>query len=302
MLQNAVAPFLISGVFCQLLFDLYKAMLLSTLNFIKSQFFSIAILAVLYFGWSQRDNNYLIAETGAGYILGIVGASLMIILLLYPLSKRVSLLTRLMPARYWFAFHMFLGIIGPILILFHSNFKLGSINSSIALFSMLLVAGSGVIGRYIYTHIHHGLYGARLTLKELKQKTENEHTELLNLFAEDKKLNKQLNTMEEKVLRPYPGLLRSLLHVFYLAIKAPLFKRKVLRLLTHSYQENNGNKTQPDSKAVAALIKNYMQALRQNAAFRVYERLFSLWHVLHLPLFFMMLITAIIHIFAVHMY
>ena len=148
-------------------------MLPNLINTIKSHFFTIAVLAALYFGWLQRDSNYLSAEAGTGYILGIVGGSLMIILLLYPLSKRITLLTRLIPIRYWFGIHMFLGTVGPILILFHSNFQMGSINSSIALVSMLLVAGSGVIGRYIYTAIHHGLYGAALTLKELKQKTED---------------------------------------------------------------------------------------------------------------------------------
>jgi hypothetical protein len=260
------------------------------------------VLAVLYFGWLRRGDNYLSSETGIGYILGIVGGSLMIVLLLYPLSKRIALLTRLIPSRYWFGIHMFLGTAGPVLVLFHSNFSIGSTNSSIALFSMLLVAGSGVIGRYIYTSIHHGLYGARLTLKELKQKAENEHIELLNLYAKNEKLSSQLKTMEEKVLHPYTGLMRSLLHVVYLAINAPLFKRRVLRLLKSSYQENNENKSMPNSKAVSRLIKNYMLALRQTAAFSVYERLFSLWHILHLPLFFMMLITAVIHIFAVHIY
>ncbi len=277
-------------------------MLLNTLNVIRSHFFSIVVLTVLYFGWLRRDDNYLSSETGLGYLLGIVGGSLMIILLLYPLSKRVTLLTRLIPSRYWFGIHMFLGTAGPVLVLFHSNFQLGSTNSSIALFSMLLIAGSGVIGRYIYTRIHHGLYGARLTLKELKQKAEDEHIELLNLVAKNEKLSSQLKTMEEKVLQPYTGLMRSLLHVIYLAINAPLFKRKVLRLLKGSNQENNENKSMPNNKAVSRLIKNYMLALRQTAAFSVYERLFSLWHILHLPLFFMMLITAVIHIFAVHIY
>lgn len=277
-------------------------MFYNLLNTIKSQFFSICVLAALIFGWQNRDDNYLTAETGAGYILGIIGGSLMIILLLYPVSKRATLLTRFIPIRYWFGVHMFLGTVGPILILFHSNFRMGSTNSTIALVSMLLVAGSGVIGRYIYTNIHHGLYGARMSLKELKQKLEDDHVELLNLYAKDEKLNKQLNKMEEKALQPYSGLAKSILHVIYLAINAPRLKRKVRLLVKNIYLENKENKALPDSKAVCLLTKHYTLALRQAAAFTIYERLFSLWHILHLPLFFMMLITAVIHIFAVHMY
>jgi len=269
---------------------------------IRAHFFSITVLAILYLGWTRRDDNYLSAETGAGYLLGILGCSLMIALLLYPLSKRLSLLTRLIPIRYWFGIHMFFGVVGPVMILFHSNFHLGSTNSTIALVSMLLVAGSGVIGRYIYTNIHHGLYGTRLTLKELKQKTENNHTQLLKLYASNEKLSHQLKAMEEKVLRPYAGLWKSLLHVIYLAINAPRLQRKVLILLKKDIQENGENMSKLEKKAVTTQVKHYTLALRQSAAFRLYERLFSLWHILHLPLFFMMLITATIHIFAVHMY
>ena len=277
-------------------------MLLNFFNTIRSHFFSMAVIATLYFGWTQRDNNYLSAETGTGYLLGILGGSLMIALLLYPLSKRLSLLTKLIPIRYWFGIHMFFGVLGPVMILFHSNFHLGSTNSTIALISMLLVAGSGVIGRYIYTNIHHGLYGTRMTLQELKQKTENDHTELLKLYASNEKLNQLLKKMEEKALQPYTGLMKSLLHVIYLAINAPRLQRKVLSLLKKSYQENGDSKSDPNNKAIIKLVKHYTLALRHSAAFRVYERLFSLWHILHLPLFFMMLITAVIHIFAVHMY
>ena len=44
---------------------------------------------------------------------------------------------------------MGLGIIGPIFILYHCNFQLGAVNSNVALWSMLTVAGSGVVGRFL---------------------------------------------------------------------------------------------------------------------------------------------------------
>jgi hypothetical protein len=34
----------------------------------------------------------------------------------------------------------------------------------------------------------------------------------------------------------------------------------------------------------------------------MYERLFALWHVLHVPLVYMLVAAAIAHIVAVHMY
>jgi hypothetical protein len=263
------------------------------------------VTSALYLGWLRRDDNHLTAESGTGYTLGIIGGSLMLALLLYPLSKRSRLLTHWIPIRYWFGIHMAFGILGPAMVLLHSNFKLGSINSSIALFSMLLVAGSGLIGRYIYTNIHHGLYGARVTLKELKTETETNHMELINLYTTEQsgeELKQLLLDMEHKALQPYTGLLTNLAHVIELAINAQKLKRQVIKLIKQNFDKADTEQALPDSNRVIASVNRYTLALRRAAAFKLYERLFSLWHILHLPLFIMMIITAVIHIFAVHMY
>ncbi len=43
-------------------------------------------------------------------------------------------------------------------------------------------------------------------------------------------------------------------------------------------------------------------AVQRVAQFGVFERLFSCWHVLHVPLVYMMVLSAIAHVVAVHMY
>ena len=269
--------------------------------FLRANLFTLSVIAVLLFGWNNRDDNYLSAENGAGYILGIVGGSLMLLLLLYPLSKRLSLLSRWIPVRYWFGIHMLFGIVGPVMILFHSNFHFGSTNSTFALISMLLVAGSGLIGRYIYTHIHHGLYGKRITLNELKQELETENTELLYIYKLNSNLNKMMSAMESKALQQYTGILKSLLHSISLTYDAQRLQSKFKHLLNGS-QNDSLPTTLPDSSVAKEFIKRYTSTLRKIVAFRIYERLFSLWHILHLPLFIMMIITAVVHIFAVHIY
>lgn len=275
--------------------------LTATFVFLRDNLFTLSVIAVLLFGWNNRDDNYLSAENGAGYILGITGGSLMLLLLLYPLSKRMSLLSRWIPIRYWFGIHMLFGIVGPVMVLYHSNFHLGSTNSSIALICMLLVAGSGLIGRYIYTHIHHGLYGKRITLRELKHELENKHTELMHIYKVDEGLNKRIAIMENRALQNDAGVMKSLVQVLLLAIDARRLQYKSLRFLKKRINSNT-TAAAPDSKITKKFIKRYTTSLRRIAVFRVYERLFSLWHILHFPLFIMMLITAVVHIFAVHMY
>ena len=128
----------------------------------------MAVLAALYFGWYMPTERYITPKRGLGYALGIIGGSLMLLLLLYSLRKRYTWLRFLGPTPSWFRFHMVLGVLGPLCILYHANFSTGATNSNVALFSMLIVAGSGLVGRYIYAHIHHGLYGRKLELSELR--------------------------------------------------------------------------------------------------------------------------------------
>ena len=261
-------------------------------RFLFGKLFAIFIIGLLIYGWSRRDSNYITAESGIGYLLGIVGGSLMLVLLLYPLSKRSRLLTRLVPLRFWFSFHMFLGVVGPVMILFHANFQLGSLNSNIALFSMIIVASSGLFGRYFYTHIHHGLYGSRISLQELKQNLAAEHNSLFADECLDDSFRKRLNAIEQKVMEPYSGVFASFYHAMLLAASA----RSITKRLTEQFRNTD------DYARIKKEVARYVLALRKITAFKLYERLFSLWHLFHLPLFFMMLITAVVHIFAVHLY
>jgi hypothetical protein len=51
-----------------------------------------------------------------------------------------------------------------------------------------------------------------------------------------------------------------------------------------------------------AYVDRRIAATRRVAGFEAYERLFSLWHALHLPLIFIMLIAGVVHVIAVNVY
>jgi hypothetical protein len=268
---------------------------------VRDNLFSLCVLLALAYGWNNRDDNYLSAENGAGYVLGIVGGSLMLSLLLYSISKRISVLTRLIPPRYWFGIHMLFGILGPVLIMYHSNFHMGSLNSSVAMFSMLLVAGSGIVGRYFYTHIHRGLYGSRLSLTELKNENQGNHVAILRVNTLDEQLASKYESMEAVALQPYTGAVTSFWNILRLGVNSRWLQWQSIRLIkTTACQdlENTGIERDQMMKS----IRRYMKTLRRTASFQLYERMFSFWHILHLPLFYMMIITAVVHVIAVHTY
>ena len=49
-------------------------------------------------------------------------------------------------------------------------------------------------------------------------------------------------------------------------------------------------------------IISYLEAVRDAAQFGTYERMFSWWHIFHIPLVYLMFFSAFYHVYAVHVY
>ncbi len=259
-------------------------------------------------GWLLRDMELISAETGIGYWLGIIGGSIMLLLLLYPLRKRFRILHIFGSTRNWFRLHMIMGLLGPLLILYHCNYRLGSFNSQVAFYCMLLVAVSGVIGRHFYTQIHNGLYGRKTSLQELQKKL-SESRESGNGLA--KIMPKVVSRLEDlsaelegcQVTRSL-GVRQSLKWAFSRHVahfQLWLTARRELELAASGSYRIRRDHTRL-SKAANKYIRNYTRLIGQVAQFSLYERLFALWHIFHLPFFFMLVLSALVHVLAVHMY
>ncbi len=259
-------------------------------------------------GWLLRDHELINPEDGVGYWLGIIGGSMMLVLLLYPLRKRIRALRILGGTKEWFRMHMILGVLGPLLILFHSNFHLGSFNSRVALYCMLLVAGSGVIGRHIYARIHNGLYGQKTTLRDMRNDLAKSMESSRGLATLLPGLAAKLEALSSKVqgdavtgrLTTGASILWTFRRYFVWASLLITAHRELRLQAAASPAIARG---MPRLKKSSRLfIRRFIRLTGRVAQFTLYERMFSLWHVLHMPLFFMMIISALFHVLAVHMY
>ena len=261
--------------------------------------FTLLVSTVLILGWLERDEYWYSAENGLGYAFGIIGSSMMLLLLLYPARKYWKPMRHVFKVHHWFRLHMVFGVLGPVLILLHSNFSLGSLNSNIALFSMMLVAGSGLIGRYVYQKLHRGLYGEQIAFSDLNNdyQTSKKHFIDSPFFTNNAHL--LLDKIEEKLTQRGVSITTSL----WARRKIKLIKRQSKKLL-----KENTQKTDQINQEQKQLLENYdtwisaLNKLSKMANYALYAKLFSLWHIFHLPIFFMMIITAIVHVFVVHMY
>ena len=263
---------------------------------------------LLFVGWLHRDARSWSGDDAFGYSLGIVALSCMLLLLVYPLRKRLRFLTFLGATKHWFRTHMILGTLGPVLALYHCNFTIGSINGRIALVSALLVTGSGFIGRYIYSKIHVGLYGRRANLKELLARVETAAPVAARIAQFVPELTRRLVEFDRHVLVPPTGLFASIALPFRLALITPLqywrlmrFTRRKLFIegILSARLERNGARLEEITRRY---IRDHLRHVRRVAEFTAYQRLFALWHTVHRPFFVLLLISVAVHVFAVHYY
>jgi hypothetical protein len=262
---------------------------------------------LVYLGFRLPLDRVLTPERGIGYVLGILGGSAMLLLLVYPARKRYRWLGGIGSVKRWFQIHMVLGIAGPLLILYHSNFSLGATNSNAALIAMVIVSASGIVGRYFYMRIHCGLYGHRTNLAELQESAQTLREKVAGAsFVPD--LLSALDVAERRLTQRSNAPLRVLLRPLTVTVRMWVERRRLTRTAvaelraTAARSRVVAERHAHFERAVRKYIDRRLQATRQVVEFEAYERLFSLWHVLHLPLFFILLIAGIVHVVAVHVY
>ncbi|NNM62918.1 MAG: hypothetical protein HKM03_12170 [Steroidobacteraceae bacterium] len=269
---------------------------------------TLIVAAVLFWGMHAHLGRYITPQRGIGYGLGIAGGSMMVLLLLYSARKRFAWLRWMGSIPAWFEFHMVLGVLGPVLVLFHANFRLGATNSNVALFSMLLVAGSGIVGRYIYTRLHARLDGTEDSLEQLKAagerlREQSASMEFLPGFLD------AISGIEKRLIEAPRGRLARTLHLFTGAVRmarARHLVRRELRIALRRALLRESPAVARHASRVTAAARSYayrrLDAGRRVTEYKAYARMFSWWHVLHIPLFFMLLIAGVAHVIAVNLY
>lgn len=265
--------------------------------------FTGVLATALFIGWRINEEGHLTAESGIGYWLGIVGSLAMLTLLLYPLRKRLGQARWLGSTPTWFRIHMMLGMIGPALILVHCNFRAGSLNSTVALVAMLLVAGSGIAGRYLYGRIHMGLYGRKARVQEMLA-----DCGFLNeaIGAELPAGAKIVAALEAHAARSMAASLPA--RLFLQKARSRRLRRKLVRDARRVIAEQSGEHgwSRRDQRRRVAHVRQhlglYFSAVDKAATFGIYDRLFAAWHIAHLPMFLLLVIAAIVHVVAVHLY
>jgi hypothetical protein len=108
----------------------------------------VALLALgcLGWGWRHRGDAALDPHAWPGYLLGLGGSLLMLLVLGFSWRKRRR--GGWLSVAAWYDLHALFGLFGAVAVLIHARFAWGSINSSFALGATGLVLLSGLVARY----------------------------------------------------------------------------------------------------------------------------------------------------------
>jgi hypothetical protein len=269
--------------------------------------FSTAVITVLVVAWLNRHEGVLTADSGIGYWLGIVGAVIMLMLVGYPMRKRFKSFANLGRVANWFRLHMILGILGPTLIILHSNFKLGSLNSRLALLTMLIVVASGIAGRYLYAKVHKGLYGKQVQLRDVLADIGTLKIGLGDEVSGHPAIMAELEKYQPKTAASF-SVARGLVSAIMSGMQTRASRHRILRLAHRHLAESPTTRgwtrryRRQHIQSIDQHLRVYFAAVKKAQRLAFFEKIFSLWHHLHMPLFILLTLTVVMHIVAVHLY
>jgi hypothetical protein len=239
----------------------------------------------------DHPQHPILSSTGSlGHPLGWAGIAMLVLLLAYSLRKRVRWFQPLGALGKWLSAHVFLGLMGPLLITFHSGFKVGG-RVSISYWSMIITMVSGIFGRYIYVQIPSSVIGGRQSLAALAAESD----EL------DRDIRQLLGPTAEEVLGHEDSWKQGIVGwqaiggLFLDDLRRPWLRWRLARKL-RSDSSLPRALSRREIRQITGLIERQHLLHRRQLAAESMEQIFHYWHVLHRPFVYIMFLIAAVHV------
>jgi hypothetical protein len=234
------------------------------------------------------DYDFLKPSGIWGHGLGIFGTlSMLIGVSVYMMRKRMRPMMRMGKIKHWLEFHIFLCVLGPVLVLFHTSFKFGGL-VSISFWSMVAVFLSGIIGRFIYLQIPRSIEGRELSLNEIRNMKSDISIILKTKFSLDQESIE--NILESTRITGTPNHFNPIAQYF----RKNREDRTKVRRIRMGLKKSKLSRIQRSS--VIKLVKNEISINRRIDRLQTMQDLFKYWHVVHLPFALLMLIIMVTHV------
>lgn len=243
-------------------------------------------------GHAEREvhpmHQVLASGAGGGVLMGMIGIGLMLAMLAYSVRKRFASVKWLGPQSLWLVFHLICGVTGPLFIVLHTGLQMPSGLVAVGFWCMILVAASGIFGRYVYGFLPRLETGRAMAWSDGMQRLATLRGELVMATA-----GSHSHAIGEAVaqVRDLDKRADSIAGLFALDREVKQRRDAIRSLLASADLEPAARAT------VTVALDEQLQLKRSLEASRVAYRMFRYWHLFHRPLASAMYTIVAIHVF-----
>jgi len=276
---------------------IHKIYVLSLLGICALSTIVIGLYGSNYYSTSLEERPFhplydTLKPTGlAGHGYGIIGTVMISFgVVMYSSRKRVRSLGSLGKLKHFLEFHIFLCLLGPILVVYHTTFKIGGL-VAVSLWSMTAVVLSGVVGRYFYVQVPKGIQGHELSVADLQK----ENTRLAEYLSKQFGLSSDfIGRIDALALPPLRGARMTLMEVINFFIVNDLTRRSKLRKMFARLERQGLHAGALHQLRTIASRKIVLT--RRIAFLEQFKQIFHYWHVVHLPFSIVMFLILFVHV------
>jgi hypothetical protein len=226
-----------------------------------------------------------------GQSVGFLAFALFLFLWLYPIRKRVRALSFLGPVPRWLDAHIVAGVVMPLAGAIHAGFRFTGL-IGIGYFSMMVVAISGVIGRYLYLRIPRSRAGLELGREQVSADRRRIVSELVETTGLDPAHLREL-LRPVAVAEAKDGILPTLGRLF----RDDFERRRAVRRLVKELRRRPGRPVNPEAlHRATSLARREMALAQQIRVLDATNRVFRLWHAFHLPFAITAFLAVAVHV------
>jgi len=213
------------------------------------------------------QHDMLKPSGSVSHMLGIIGLGMLTIPVIYSVRKKWSRLAHAGSLGTWLEIHICCGIVGPVLVTFHTALKFNGV-ISVAYWSMVLVMLSGFVGRYWYVRIPKTIRGVELTRHEIEARAG-----LLTHYVADAGLHTEMLT-----------------RLAHQDVGHRWSQWQLRRALVRDGVTHAAARVLVQTLAERAILVRRLAYLERT------KDLFAAWHLFHQPLVYIMFTVALVHV------
>ena len=222
---------------------------------------------------------------------GVLALCMFLFLWLYPLRKRFVPLHSLGSLPRWLDWHIAAGIGAPLFGAVHAGWRFTGL-VGLGYFAMVLVALSGIVGRYLYKHIPRSIEGVELSREEMTRRRQEAIEQISLSTGIDPELLSHCLTAETTP-QPSRGISSTLLHM----VRNDMAQRRTVKAFARSLGRDHTERSRLNEilRSARLTVALDQQARMLDAT----QRLFQYWHIAHRPVAIAALGAVLVHVVVV---